>query len=135
MKKIKTLSFAFGVALLFITAGPLRPAFAGLVSFSSSTVVSVSSQTASPTTILPSMQGAISHIEIWCYQLNNAGERLAVQSSTTGFSTSLTAGTAMIACTPNSVGRTPLILENYLGPIYGVVNSTYTIPVHVLRVK
>lgn len=135
MKKLKTLSIAFVGALLLLAAGPLRPAFAGFVSLSSSTIVAVSSQTASPTTLLPAQQGSASHVEIWCHKFANDGEFITIQSVSTGFSLSASTGTARLYCPAVTANRSPLILENYVGPIYSVNGSTYTLPTNVMRVK
>lgn len=113
--------------------GSLTKANAGSY-LETSSIVNVSSRTAAPSTILSGITSFNVRVEVWCYQLNNAGEQVVLRSASTGFEMSASTGSARIQCTPNTAARAPLILD-YTGPLYGVTSSTYTIPVQVIRVK
>lgn len=119
-----------------VLMGPMRPAFAAqFTTIDTSVIVNVSSQTASPSTLISAVNASSAHVEVWCYQLNNAGEQVAIKSANSSFSLSTTTGTAKIQCTPNTAARAPLILDGYAGPLFAVTSATYTVPVQVLRVK
>lgn len=133
MKKIKTLSFAFAGALLLLVAGPPRPAFAGTY-FDVNRIVNVSTDPTKPS-VLISTQGTVPYadVRILCTQFNVAGEYLLVDASSTSFSTSATTGTARIPCLPATVQQLDFWLNDWRSGLYGVVTTTYTIPVNVWR--
>jgi len=135
MKLKKTLrAFVVG-SLLLIGAGSLRSANAWFSAtyLDTSTIVNVSSQTASPSTLVTGTGGPTATLEVWCHQFANAGETVAIQSSTSAFSLSSSTGTARINCTATNAEAEHLKLEDYAGPLYAVANATYTIPVQVIR--
>lgn len=134
MKKIKALSFAFGVALLLLVVGPLCPARAGTGTYMDiSQQVLVSTNPASPTTLIAATQSAYADIRIICNQYSNAGENVLIQSSSAGFSTSITTGTARIPCLPSTVQQIDYMITDYRGAIYAITTSTYQIPISVWR--
>lgn len=127
MKKFKTLSFAFGVALLLLAAGPLRPAFAGAVSFndnkqvvcSTSAVTALSSQcsTCLRTTII---NGNTDYILI------------GTSSALVDYSTVASTGTARIT---NASYSPDGVVNPYTGPLYCLGSGSGGVTVQVLRVK
>ncbi len=135
MRKIKMLSAVIVGASLLLAAGPLRSARAWFSAtyLETSAIVNVSSQTASPSTLVATTGGPTATVEIWCHQFANSGETVLLKSASTGFSVSSTTGTARILCTSTSTITEHLILEDYAGPVYAVANATYTIPVNVIR--
>lgn len=134
MKKFKTLSFIVAAASLLIGAGPLRSVCAGTY-FDVASIVMVSSTTAQPSTLLAPGNQAEADVRILCTQLNQVGETILIRSSSTGFSTSLTTGTARIPCLPNTVQQLDFFIDDYRGPLYAITTSTYPIPVSIWRKK
>lgn len=126
----------FFLLTAILLAGPMRPAFAAqFTSLDTSVTINVSSQTASPSTLIASINASAARVELWCYQLNNSSETVMIRSASTGFSTVSSTGTARINCLPYTSPRSPIIIDGYTGPLYAVTNATYTVPVSILRVK
>lgn len=129
MKKFKTLSFVIGAALLFITVGPLRSAFAEChgSTILTKAMVAVSTTPSSPTTLFAtSAPGAPACVQIMLHWSGSGtypnSEYLLISDSSSGFSNSATTGTIRVAA-----GQRPsdfFDLGEYIGPLYAVVIGT-----------
>lgn len=135
MNKIKKLpTIVLAAALLLLGAGSLRPVFAA-VYFDVSSQVSISTITTSPTLLLAPTNTPYAAVRLICTQLNVVGENVLLSSSATGFSTSVTTGTARLPCLPYTVQQLDFFIDDYTGPLYAVSNSTYPMNVSVWRKK
>lgn len=136
MKKFKTLSFAVAVVLLLLGAGPLRSACAATY-LETSLMVAVSTTVSSPTTIVSATNWAadVGILLNWSGSGTKPnGEYLLLSSSNSGFSNVASTGTARIAADNSEASR--LWLNNYNGPLYGVVIGTTSAQnVSVIRKK
>lgn len=128
MKKFKTLSIAIATVLLLIGAGPSRFAFAECraTSLSLKSMVAVSTNIASPTTLISPTIGACQEVKLLLHWSGSGtkpnNEYLLLSDTNSGFSSSASTGSIRIPAgnLPNEF----FDLGEYAGPLYAVVIGT-----------